>query len=32
MAGPKTLRSLSCLLTYPDEQTVEAAELLYTIL
>ena len=32
MAGPKTLRSLSCLLTYPDEQTVEAAELLYIIL
>ena len=32
MAGPKTLRSLSCLLSYPDEQTVEAAELLYIIL
>ena len=32
MVGPKTLRSLSCLLTYPDEQTVEAAELLYIIL
>jgi nitrate reductase delta subunit len=32
MAGPKTLRSLSRLLTYPDEQTVEAAELLYIIL
>jgi nitrate reductase molybdenum cofactor assembly chaperone len=32
MAGPKTLRSLSCLLSYPDEQTVEAAELLYVIL
>ncbi|MCA9078269.1 MAG: molecular chaperone TorD family protein [Planctomycetaceae bacterium] len=32
MAGPKTLRSLSHLLTYPDEQTLEAAELLYIIL
>ena len=32
MAGPKTLRALSRLLTYPDEQTVEAAELLYIIL
>lgn len=32
MAGPKTLRSLSRLLIYPDEQTVEAAELLYIIL
>ena len=27
MAGPKTLRTLSFLLTYPDEQTLEAAEL-----
>ncbi len=32
MAGPKTLRTLSRLLTYPDEQTVEAAELLFIIL
>ena len=32
MAGPKTLRSLSKLLTYPDSQTVEAAEVLYIIL
>ncbi len=32
MAGPKTLRSLSHLLSYPDEQTLEAAELLYIIL
>ncbi len=32
MAGPRTLRSLSRLLVYPDEQTVEAAELLYIIL
>lgn len=32
MAGPKTLRSLSTLLSYPTEQTVEAAELLYIIL
>lgn len=32
MAGPKTLRTLSRLLTYPDEQTLEAAELLYIIL
>jgi len=32
MAGPKTLRSLSRLLSYPDDQTVEAAELLYIIL
>jgi nitrate reductase molybdenum cofactor assembly chaperone NarJ/NarW len=32
MAGPKTLRSLSYLLSYPDEQSVEAAELLYIIL
>jgi nitrate reductase molybdenum cofactor assembly chaperone NarJ/NarW len=32
MAGPRTLRSLSCLFSYPDEQTVEAAELLYIIL
>ncbi|MCP4784835.1 MAG: nitrate reductase molybdenum cofactor assembly chaperone [Fuerstiella sp.] len=32
MAGPRTLRSLSRLLIYPDEQTVEAAELLYIIL
>ena len=31
--GPKTLRSLAVsLLTYPDEQTLEAAELLYIIL
>ncbi len=32
MAGPNTLQSLSRLLTYPDEQTVESAELLYIIL
>ncbi len=32
MAGPKTLRALSGLLCYPDEQTIEAAELLYIIL
>ncbi len=32
MAGPKTLRSLSGLLSYPNEQTIEAAELLYIIL
>lgn len=32
MAGPKTLRSLSCLLDYPTEETIEAAELLYIIL
>ncbi len=32
MAGPKTLRSLVHLLSYPDEQTVEYAELLYVIL
>ncbi len=32
MAGPRTLRSLGRLLSYPDEQTVEAAELLYIIL
>ena len=32
MAEHKTLRSLSRLLSYPDEQTVEAAELLYIIL
>ena len=32
MAGPKTLRALSGLLCYPDEHTIEAAELLYIIL
>jgi len=32
MTASKTLRSFSRLLTYPDEQTVEAAELLYIIL
>ncbi len=32
MAGPKTLRTLSYLLSYPDDQTIEAAELLYIIL
>ena len=32
MASQKTLRALSRLLSYPDEQTVEAAELLYIIL
>jgi len=32
MAGPKTLRALGRLLCYPDEQTVESAELLYIIL
>lgn len=32
MAGPKTWRALARLLSYPDEQTVEAAELLYIIL
>ncbi len=32
MAGPKTLRTLSHLLSYPNDQTVESAELLYIIL
>ncbi len=32
MANQKTLRALSRLLSYPDEQTVESAELLYIIL
>jgi len=32
MASQKTLRALGRLLSYPDEQTVEAAELLYIIL
>lgn len=32
MAGPRTLRSFCRLLSYPDQQTVEACELLYIIL
>ena len=32
MAGPRTLRSFCHLLSYPDEQTLAACELLYIIL
>ena len=32
MAGPRTLRSFIRLLSYPDEQTLEASELLFLIL
>lgn len=32
MAGPRTLRTFCHLMAYPDEQTLEACELLYIIL